>query len=434
MVAVALAPLVDGVIRGIWSLGTLVGLSRDRPRPLAQPALTTPPCRTPGGLRVAVVHEWLEVCGGSEAVVAEMLTCYPDATLFALVDHRDPRTDALLGGRLAITTFIQRLPFSRRWFRYYYPFFPLAIESLRLDEFDVVISSSHAVAKGVITAPHQIHLSYCHSPMRYAWDQQSHYLRTSLFSLPVVLLLHVLRLWDAVSAARVDRFLANSHFVAGRIRKFYRREAEVLHPPVALSRFRPGVEREDFYLSVGRLVPYKRTDLIIEAFNAMPGRRLLVVGDGPQRSQLAAQAGPGVELLGHVDDAKVAELLGRCRGFVFAGVEDFGINMVEAQASGAPVIAFNRGGAAEIVLEGRTGILFNEQTATSLRQTIERFEALLAATPNPFAPHPIAASAQRFSQDHFRRGLRAAVERAIAENSLGHSSSSRPTTSTDDAK
>jgi len=325
-----------------------------------------------------------------------------------------------------MTTFIQRLPWSRRWFRYYYPLFPLAIESLRFEDYDVVISSSHAVAKGVITAPHQIHLSYCHSPMRYARDQQGQYLRSSFRALPVILLLHMLRVWDAISATRVDGFLANSHFVASRIRKFYRREAEILHPPVALSRFRPSTEREDFYLSVGRLVPYKRTDLIIAAFNAMPGRRLLVVGDGPQRERLAAMARPGIELLGHVDDARVAELLGRCRGFVFAGVEDFGIIMVEAQASGAPVIAFNRGGAAEIVLEGRTGLLFSEQTATALRQTIERFEALLAATPNPFDPHTITASAQRFSPAHFRRGLCAALQRARAEQGQRNGAARRP--------
>jgi glycosyltransferase involved in cell wall biosynthesis/GT2 family glycosyltransferase len=418
--AIAVAPVIYAIIHGVWGLGTLIGLICNRPRPVLRPSTPLRPPATPDGLRIAVVHEWLEVCGGSEAVVAEILACYPEAALFALVDHRDARTDALLGGRPAFTTFIQRLPWSRRWFRYYYPLFPLAIESLRFDHFDVVISSSHAVAKGVITAPHQIHLSYCHSPMRYAWDQQGQYLRPSLRALPVILLLHALRIWDAVSAARVDGFLANSHFVASRIRKFYRREAEVLHPPVVLNRFQPGTQRDDFYLSVGRQVPYKRTDLIISAFNAMPERRLLVVGDGPEHERLAALAGPNVTLHGHLSDARVAELLSRCRGFVFAGVEDFGITLVEAQASGAPVIAFNRGGASEIIIDGRTGLLFHEQTAVALRMTVERLESLLSTAPGCFDAHAISASAQRFSQAHFRRGLTAALERAIAEHSLRH--------------
>lgn len=418
--AAGLGPLVFATIHSVWTFGTLAGLLVNRPRPQLKPTQALTPRTTQSGLRVAVVREWLEACGDSETVVAEILACYPEASLLALVDHRDARTDALLGGRPAATTFIQRLSWSKRFFRYYCPFFPLAIESLHLDVYDVIISSSPTVAKGVITAPHQIHLSYCHSPMRNAWDQQGQYLRSSFWALPLLLFLHALRIWDAVSATRVDGFLANSHFVAGRIKKFYRREAEVLHPPVALARFQPAAGRDDFYLSVGRLVPYERTDLIIEAFNTMPGRRLVVVGDGPQRAGLAAQARPGIELLGHVGDDKVAELMGRCRGFVFAGVEDFAITLVEAQASGAPVIAFNRGGAAEIVLEGRTGLLFAEQTAVSLCCAVERLETLLVAVPSPLIAQAIAASAQRFSPTHFRGGLVAAVDRAVAQHSLRH--------------
>jgi glycosyltransferase involved in cell wall biosynthesis len=337
--------------------------------------------------RIAVVHDWLVDYAGSERVLAEILRCLPQADLFALLDHMSAAARAPLGARPASTTFLQGMPGVASHLAWYLPLMPAAIEQLDLTGYDLVISSSHAVAKGVIVSPDALHLSYVHSPMRYAWDQQFEYLRSEgaergLKGLLLRGLLHRLRIWDARSAAGVDHFAANSAFVARRIAKCYRRDAEVIHPPVDTEFYVPGSRpeetREDYYIAVSRLVGYKRVDLLVRAFRDLPERRLVVVGEGPEHTRLKATAGANVEFAGHLRPDLLRERLQRARAFLFAGVEDFGIALVEAMACGTPVIALRRGGAAESVagLDAAepTGVFFEEQSAHSVSAAVRSFE------------------------------------------------------------
>lgn len=359
--------------------------------------------------RIAVVHEWLLDYAGSERVLKEILELYPQADLFALVDLPDEELKAAIPRRAKATTFLQSFPRPRRWLRYYLPLMPLAIEQLDLSGYDIVISSSHAVAKGVITGPRQLHVSYVYTPMRYAWDLQHEYLRAAglergPLSWAARFALHRLRLWDVRTANGVDVFLADSAHIAQRIRKVYRRDAEVLYPPVDVAAFPLGGTKEDFYLTVSRLEAYKRVDLLVEAFSRMPEKRLVVIGDGPEMARVRAKAAPNVEILGRLPTAAVLDHLRRARAFLFAGIEDFGIVMVEAQASGTPVIALGRGGAAEIVREG-CGVLFAEQSAQAVIDAVQRFEREAAR----FLPATCRDNAQRFDRKHFRSRLDAVV-------------------------
>lgn len=341
----------------------------------------------PAPRRVAIVHDWLVVLGGGEGVLREIIALFPDCDLFTVVDFLSDADRAQLFGKRATTTFIQKLPFAKKKYRAYLPLMPIAIEQLDLSAYDLVISSSHAVAKGVITGPDQIHVCYCHSPIRYAWDLQHQYLRQTgltrgLRSLSARLILHYIRIWDLRTANGVDQFIANSAYIARRINKIYRREAVVVHPPVDIGRFTARLGKEDFYFTASRLVPYKRVDLIVEAFTAMPARRLIVIGDGPEMERVRKLAGPNVTLLGFQPNEVLRDHLQRARAFVFAAEEDFGILPVEAQACGTPVIAFGKGGALETVIglddaQGRapTGLFFGEQTVQAVIDAVERFEA-----------------------------------------------------------
>ena len=354
------------------------------------------------GARIAVVHEWLLDYAGSERVLRDILEVLPQADVFSLIDLPDAELRAAIPRRAKATTFLQSLPRARLWLRYYLPLMPLAIEQLDLSGYDLVVSSSHAVAKGVLTGPRQLHVSYVHSPMRYAWDLQHEYLRAAgLERGPLAwaarLALHRLRQWDVRSANGVDVFIANSAHVAGRIRKTYRREAEVLHPPVDVEAFKPSEPRDDFYLTVSRLEAYKRVDLVLEAFRRLPQRRLVVIGEGPEMRRLRASAPPNVALVGRLPSAQVREHMQRARAFLFAGIEDFGIVIAEAQACGTPVIAFGAGGAAEIVRE-ETGVLFREQTPEALLEALQRFEHESAR----FAPAACRENSQRFDRSRFR--------------------------------
>jgi glycosyltransferase involved in cell wall biosynthesis len=293
------------------------------------------------------------------------------------------------------------------------PLMPMAFEEFDLSAFDVVISASSACAKGVVTRPGTLHVCYSHTPCRYIWDLYPEYTRGKLLRPFFAPIAHWLRIWDRVSSDRVDHFIANSREVAGRIRRHYRRESEVIYPPVDTEAIRPsGKAAEDFYLVVSRLVGYKRVDLAVEAATRL-GRRLVVVGRGPEMKRLRALAGPTVELRGWVDDAEVASLYARCRGFLFPGLEDFGIAPVEVQAAGRPVVAYARGGALETVVDGVTGVLFEEQTVDSLADAILRLEAL------EIDPAHCRRNAERFDAQEFRRRVRAAIERersrALAE-------------------
>ena len=356
-------------------------------------------------MKVAIVHEWLDGYAGSERVLEQMLLAFPQADLFALCDFLPESERGFLGGRVPRTSFIQRLPFAAKRFRNYLQLMPIAVEQFDLQGYDLVLSSSHAVAKGVITGPGQRHVSYVHSPMRYAWDLQHQYLRQAgltrgVKSLYTRWLLHRLRLWDQASAARPDLLLANSRYIAERIRKSWRREATVLHPPVDLAGFPMQAAKEDYFLVASRQVPYKRIELVVEAFVGLP-HRLVVVGDGPSAPFVAAAAkgASNIELRGRVGQAELVALTQSARAFVFAAEEDFGIAMVEAQAAGTPLIAYGRGGAADIVVPG-TGLLFGEQSVPAIRQAVLDF----CAGP-PLSAAPCRANAERFSEEAFRASL-----------------------------
>jgi glycosyltransferase involved in cell wall biosynthesis len=358
-------------------------------------------------MKVAAVHEWLDTYAGSERVLEEILALYPQADVFVLVDFLPPAQREFLRGRKVTTSLIQKLPFARKRFRWYLPLMPFAIEQFDLSDYDLVISSSHAVAKGVIGRPHQPHISYVHSPMRYAWDLQRDYLDGGRWrSLPPRLLMHYLRMWDTRTANGVDHFVANSEFIAQRILKTYRRFAEVIHPPVDVEKFSAAEEKEDFYVTLSRLVLYKRADLVIDAFSTMPQRRLIVMGDGPEFSQLKHRASTNVSFLGRVSEETKRYYMERARAFVYAGEEDFGIALVEAQACGTPVITFGRGGATEIVIDGETGLLFGEQSPQAVVAAIDRFERMRLLD-----PLQIGENARRFGAARFRREFRALVDR-----------------------
>jgi glycosyltransferase involved in cell wall biosynthesis len=365
-------------------------------------------------MRVAVIHEWLATYGGSERVTEEILGLYSGADLFVLVDFYPRHLRGFLAGTKITTSFIQHLPLARRHFRWYLPLMPLAVEQFDLSPYDLVISSSHAVAKGIMPRPDQIHVSYVHTPMRYAWDRQSDYLARGGMarlwkSASVRVLMHYMRLWDARTAHGVDKYIANSGFIARRISKIYGRDSVVVHPPVDVERFAVTAEKDHYYISVARFVPYKRINLLIEAFARMPSRELLLVGEGPEWKALQAQAPANVKLLGRLPFAEMHRLLRSARGFVFAAEEDFGIAAVEAQACGTPVIAYGRGGAAETVLADRTGVLFDQQTPDAVIAAIERFERMGKFDTAVIRRHAEGFSASRFRAE-FSRHVAAAVE------------------------
>ncbi len=360
---------------------------------------------------VAIVHEWLSNYAGSERVVEQMLAVLPDAEVFSLVDFLSQRRN-ILGGRKVHTSFIQRLPLARKRFRGYLPLMPLAVEQFDLSQFDIVISSQHAVSHGVLTRADQFHISYVHTPIRYAWDLTHQYLRESKLNrgirgMVARFILHYLRLWDRAAADRVDLFVANSQYIARRIWKTYRRKARVIYPPVDTDAYELATNKADYYLTASRMVPYKKIDLIVEAFASMPRCKLLVAGDGPEREKIVVKAGSNVEFVGYQPDEKLRELMQHARAFVFAADEDFGIMPVEAQACGTPVIAYGRGGALETVVDGVTGIFFKQQTVTSLCDAVQRFETKTAS----FDPVEIRAHAERFGVDRFRGEFSQLVER-----------------------
>ena len=363
------------------------------------------------GLRVAVVHDFLYTYGGAERVVEQLLTVFPQADVFALFDFLPVDSRGFLKGRPVTPSFLQKLPGAKRRHRWFLPLMPLAIEQLDVSGYDLVLSSSYVAAKGVLTRPDQLHVCYCHTPVRFAWDLQGQYLRQSglaagLLSLPAKVLLHYIRGWDVRSAQGVDVFLTNSDFVGRRIAKTYRRPATTIHPPVDTDAFPlNGGPREDFYLTASRLVQYKRIDVIVEAFNRMPGRRLIVIGDGPERDALQRLAGPNVTVVGHVTADRLRRHLQLARAFVFAAEEDFGIAPVEAQACGTPVIAFGRGGATETVRGGTTGVFFDAQTPAAIVEAVERFERMA------WDPLAIRANAERFTPERFRQSLTDHVRR-----------------------
>ncbi len=379
-------------------------------------------------MKIAVVHDWLVTYAGAERVLEQILQCFPQADLFAVVDFIPPQERAFLLNKTSHTTFIQKLPWAKTRYRSYLPLMPLAIEQLDVSQYDLVISSCHAVSKGVLTGPDQLHLSYIHSPMRYAYDLQHQYLSESgLDRSPqgwiARYLLHRLRKWDIRTANGVDFFIANSQFIARRVYKTYRREAKVIYPPVDVHFFQEGsIPREDFYLALGRMVPYKRMDLIVEAFTAMSDKKLLVIGSGPDLQKVKSKAKGQVEFLGFQSIERVRDYLQRARAFIFMAEEDFGISMVEAQASGTPVIAFAKGGALEIVrgleYSRPTGVWVEEQTVAALQKAIRVFESQKERFSSQVCQSDCRENALRFSQERFREQFMNFVEKKWQEFSI----------------
>ncbi len=360
-------------------------------------------------MRIAIVHDWLDTWGGSENVLAALLDLYPAADLYAVVDFLSEADRARLRGRMIRTSFIQQLPFARGHFRKYLPLMPRAVERFDLSEYDMIISSSHAASKGVLTVEDQFHVCICYSPARYAWEFEHQYLADAgLDRWPLARLtrrtMRGFREWDFNAAKRVDRFVAISEYIARRIERCYGRSAEVIYPPVDIARYLiAAAERAPFYLTLSRLVPYKRVDLIVAAFAEMPARQLVVAGDGPDLRDIAAAAPANVRVLGQVTDVERDRLLSTARAFVFAAEEDFGIAPLEAQACGTPVIAFSKGGAVETVqgldAAAPTGVFFAEQTSTAIRDAVIRFEH----SSERITAEACRANAQRFDVSVFRR-------------------------------
>lgn len=366
-------------------------------------------------MKVAIVHDWLTVYAGAERVLEQMLYCYPDADLFSLVDFLSPDNREFIQNKPVTTSFLQKFPFARTKYRHYLLMMPLAVEQFDMSRYDLVISSSHAVAKGILTGPDQLHISYVHSPMRYAWDLQHQYLRDSGLDKGVKgwvakWLLHKMRLWDVRTANGVDCFIANSQFIRRRIWKTYRRDAAVIYPPVEISKFILCEDKEDFFLAASRLVPYKKMDLIAEAFTAMPERRLVIIGDGPEMQKVRAKAGPNVTVLGYQPDEVLRDYMQRAKAFVFAAEEDFGIVPLEAQACGTPVIAYAKGGALETIRglddEQPTGVFFKEQSVLAIKAAVSSFEQEAAR----ILPATCRENALRFAPERFRAEFKACVE------------------------
>lgn len=339
-------------------------------------------------MKIAIIHDWLVTYAGAERVLEQMLKVYPEADLFSMVDFLNEDNRSFILDKPVKTSFIQKLPFANKKYRSYLPLMPVAVEQFDLSAYDLVISSSASVAKGVITGPYQLHICMCYSPIRYAWDLQHQYLKESglnkgLKGMIAKWFLHKIRIWDLRTANGVDEFIAISAFIAKRIMKVYRRESEVVYPPVYIDDFSPLLEleeKEDFYITASRLVPYKKIDLIVETFsNKLPDKKLVVIGNGPDLDKIKRKAGKNVEILGYQSFKVLREHLQKGKAFVFAAEEDFGIAPLEAQACGTPVIAYGKGGALETIRglgidNNPTGVFFQQQTQESLFSAIEQFE------------------------------------------------------------
>lgn len=366
-------------------------------------------------MKIAIIHDWLVTYAGAERVIEQILALYPEAEIFSMVDFLADDQRGFLLGKKAKTSFIQKLPYAKTKYRGYLPLMPLAVEQLDVSAYDLVISSSHAVAKGVITGPDQLHICYCHSPIRYAWDMQHQYLREAgLTSGPKSWLarwfLHKMRLWDLRTANGVNYFVSNSDYIGRRIKKVYDRDATTIYPNVAVEDFPLVESKDDIYVTASRMVPYKKVDLIVRAFAKMPDKKLVVIGDGPQWDKVKAAAAPNIELLGYQPFDVLKDYMSRAKAFVFAAEEDFGIIPVEAQACGTPVIAFGKGGACETIIEGETGVFFHEQTEESICSAVKVFSDTFTLDPKL-----IRQNAERFSTTVFRQTFQLFVQERCEE-------------------
>lgn len=373
-------------------------------------------------MRIVFIHDWVITLAGAERCLASFHELWPEAPLYTLVYNEKSVRQLGFDTDQVCASFLQHFPRAKEWYRKYLPFFPLAIEQFDLSDYDVILSSSHAAAKGVLTRSDQLHICYSHTPMRYAWDLSHQYLREKgldrgLKGFFAKTLLHYIRMWDTLTANRVDYFIANSHYTARRIWRTYRREATVIYPPVALDRFQLSAKKDDYFLFVSRLVPYKKADLVVAALTKMD-LPLVVVGDGPQLSECHRLAGKKVQFLGYQDDSTVADLMARARAVIFAAEEDFGIVPVEAQACGTPVIAYAKGGALETVVPAdgtnwseATGVYFHEQTVEALTSAVQQF----LAWEDNFQPVVLRRNAERFNKNRFKTEIAAFVRQKWLE-------------------
>jgi glycosyltransferase involved in cell wall biosynthesis len=353
-------------------------------------------------MRIAVVHDYFTQMGGAEKVAAALMEMLPGAALHATVALPECMPADLAGVPMT-TSWMQKLPGMRRYYRFYFLLYPLAVPSLDLSRYDLVLSSSSGYAKGVRTNRDAIHVCYCHTPMRWAWNFASYSEREEMGTAKRLLLSHAirgLRRWDVGASRQPDHFIANSQTVAARIHRAYGRIAEVIHPPIDLGRFRPSVEQDDYYVVLARLVSYKRIDLAVQACTLL-GRRLLVIGDGPDRARLMANAGPTVSFLGRLSDGEVEHYAARCRALIFPGEEDFGMAPLEIAAAGRPTIAYRAGGAVETIVDGVTGIFFDRQEPADLAAAISRFESI------EWSPAALRRHAENFGTEIFRARLSA---------------------------
>ncbi|MFN3403252.1 MAG: glycosyltransferase [Cytophagaceae bacterium] len=365
---------------------------------------------------VYVVHEWFVNYAGSEKVVEQFLNVFPESTLCALIEFLPESLKWFIKNKKVNTSFLQIIPGIAKHYRNFLPLMPLAVRSLDVSKADIIISSSHAVSKGVKTRKDQLHVCYCHTPMRYAWDLTEEYLKNSklekgLKGKLIKFILERIRRWDLKSADNVTFFIANSNYVAARIKNIYKRDAAVIYPPVATHEFELREDKEDFYVAVSRMVSYKKIDLVVEAFTNMPGKKLYVIGTGPDLRKIQSKAGKNVVLLGHQPLGVLKDYMQRAKAFVFAADEDFGITTVEAQACGTPVIAYRKGGSLETVREGRTGIYFDEQTVESITKAVMRFEEIKGQ----FDPKLIRDHAETFNEERFRNEILSFVEEKYSE-------------------
>ncbi len=371
-------------------------------------------------LNVGIVADWFITYAGSEKVVAEFLDVFPEAELYSVVDFLSSENKSHFKNKNITTTFIQNFPFARKKYQSYLPFMPLAIEQLDVSKHDVILSSSHAVAKGVLTGPDQLHISYIHSPIRYAWDLQHQYLRESNLhkgfkGLLAKWILHNIRIWDCRTSNGVDHFIANSKFIARRIKKVYGRNADVIYPPVDVERFTLNENKEQYYFTASRLVPYKRIDLIVEAFSHMKDKKLVVIGDGPEMNKIKAKATSNIEILGYQSNSVMVDYMRNARAFVFAAEEDFGITPVEAQSCGTPVIAYGKGGALETIrpigVEKATGVFFYNQDVKSIIDSVNFFEQ----HSDEIILSDCRLNARKFSEQRFKEEIKEYVMNRHAE-------------------
>lgn len=355
-------------------------------------------------MKKALVHDWYYVNGGAEKVIHSINNVWKDFDHFALVDFLDKDDrEFVLNGKKANTSFIQNLPTAKSNHRKFLQLFPYAIEQFDLTKYDLVLSSSAAIAKGVLTNQNQLHICYCHSPMRYAWDLYHQYLKEAnlnkgLKSYYAKYVLHKMRNWDLYSSNRVDEFIANSNYIARRIKKIYNRDSTVIYPPVDVNAFSLETNKEDYYFTASRMVPYKKIELIVRAFNEMPEKKLIVSGDGPEFKKIQKIAKGNIELLGFIDSSELKAKMQKAKAFVFAAEEDFGIIPVEAQACGTPVIAYGKGGVKETVIENETGVFFNQQTVPSIIASVNKFEKLKLDYAQ-IREHVLKFSKERFEEE-----------------------------------